>query len=205
MIKKHFNLIVLFSFFSSLVSTIVQCAQVDEPIIGGPCQGCELVYVGMPKLLKSYSSIAPENEEGEPLLLRGIVNDLTGKKVSGVIVYAYQTDTNGQYPKGSTKHGKLRGWAMTDENGLYQFKTIRPGSYPGRDSPQHIHLHVIEQGKGTYYIDDVTFQDDPLLTQQKKMNKPCRGGCGVTIPQRNDQGTWQVQRDIFLGKNINDY
>ncbi len=177
----------------------------QAPVLGGPCQGCELVYVGMPKQLKSDSRIVGQGEKGEPLVLSGMVYDLIGKPASGIIIYAYQTNAEGLYPYGKTKHGQLRGWAITDPQGLYRFETIRPGAYPGRDTLQHIHLHVIEPDKGTYYIDDVTFDDDPLLTQQKTQTKTCRGGCGSSTPVRNTQGVWYIKRDIFLGKNIPDY
>lgn len=98
----------------------------------------------------------------------------------------------------------VRGWARNDRSGQYSFKTIRPQAYPGRDIPQHIHMHVIEPNLGTYYIDDVTFKDDPLLTTEHRRETGCRGGCGEVTPKRNKQGIWQVKRDIYLGLSIND-
>ncbi|PWK53297.1 hypothetical protein [Pleionea mediterranea] len=177
----------------------------QEPVIGGPCQGCELVFVGMPAQLKTSSRIGTADEKGEPLVLSGIVYNSDQTPASDIIVYAYQTDANGKYPSGSTQHGSLRGWAVTDQKGWYQFKTIRPQAYPGRDIPQHIHLHIIEPNKGTYYIDDVTFSDDPLLTAESRQKKTCRGGCGESHPKRNEQGVWYVSRDITLGEAITNY
>lgn len=186
---------------SSLLLICVNNAIAQEPVIGGPCQGCELVFVGMPNELKSHSRIAPVDEKGEPLVLNGIVYNANGKPASDVIIYAYQTNAEGIYPKSNTNHGKLRGWAITNDKGAYQFKTIRPGAYPNREIPQHIHLHVIETGKGTYYIDDVTFDDDPLLIKEN-VKTSCRAGCGLSFPKLDKQGVWNVKRDIALGKNI---
>ncbi|TDR17408.1 hypothetical protein [Marinicella litoralis] len=199
--RSHFIIIL----HSLLFLAYMQNATAQEPVIGGPCQGCELVFIDMPKELKSHSRITPAGEEGEPLILEGIVYNESGKPASGMIIYAYQTDAEGLYPTGKTNHGQLRGWAITDTNGLYRFDSVRPGAYPRRDIPQHIHLHVIEPNKGTYYIDDVTFDDDPLLLQENRNNKACRAGCGVSLPKRNQQGIWHVKRDIYLGKNITDY
>jgi protocatechuate 3,4-dioxygenase beta subunit len=183
----------------------LQNATAQVPVIGRPCQGCELVFVGMPETLKTHSRIAQENEKGEALILRGTVLKPSGNPAVGIIVYAYQTDADGHYPKGPTRHGGLRGWAITDSKGQYSFKTIRPRAYPGRDIPEHIHLHVIEPNKGTYYIDDVTFDDDPLLTAEHRQKEKCRAGCGLSHPIRDKLDVWKVQRNITLGEAIPNY
>ena len=79
-----------------------------EPIIGGPCEGCELVFEGIPPSPASEARIAPSDEPGEPLRIEGRVTDASGKPAAGVIVYAYHTDATGIYPRGSTRHGRLR-------------------------------------------------------------------------------------------------
>lgn len=82
---------------------------------------------------------------------------------------------------------------------------IRPGSYPGRDVPEHIHIHVIEPGRATYYIDDVVFSDDSKLTprQIQKVSRG-RGGLGIVTPERRE-GVWLVRRDIVLRQDIPGY
>jgi protocatechuate 3,4-dioxygenase beta subunit len=177
-----------------------------ERVVGGPCEGCENVFVGMPEKLGPRSRIAPSDEPGEPMTIEGIVRDLDGEPVADIIVYAYHTDSVGRYPPGATPHGRLRGWARTNEGGEYRFDTIRPGPYPGRNSPQHVHMHVIEPGRVTYYIDDVMFEDDPLLTTaNRRRYVRDRGGSGVSRPKRDGDGVWRVRRDIVLGNNIPDY
>ena len=39
----------------------------DEPVIGGPCEGCELVFVGKPEELAPETRIAAADEPGEPM------------------------------------------------------------------------------------------------------------------------------------------
>lgn len=184
----------------------------QEPIVGGPCEGCDAVFVELPSTLGWSSRIAPTDEPGEPLRIDGVVTDRQGRPASGVIVYAYHTDVRGHYPqvdrtgaRAATRHGVLRGWALTDDQGRYRFETIRPAGYPETTIPAHVHLHVIEVGCCTYYIDDILFDDDPRLTDAERRHARGRGGDGIAKPQRDAAGTWLVRRDILLGEGIADY
>lgn len=182
------------------------CAAAHEPVIGGPCEGCELVFVGMPEEIGPVARIAPTAESGEPMVLEGTVTERAGRPVPGVIVYAYHTDAAGVYPSASTRHGRLRGWVRSDQDGDYRFDSIRPGPYPGRTTPAHVHLHVIEPGRATYWIDSVEFSDDPLLPEASRRPDPsARGGPGVVTPTRDAEGVWHVRRDIVLGHSIPGY
>ncbi len=174
-----------------------------EPVIGG-CDGCELAFKSMPGQPETHSRIVPEGEEGQPLLIDGVVRTAEGKPVSGVIIYAHQTNSRGIYP-GLGRHGNLRGWARSDSEGRYSFRTIRPGAYPRRAIPQHVHLQVIEPGRAVYYIDDIVFEDDPLLTPAQRAGLENRGGNGIVNPRREGDGVWRVTRDIVLGANVPGY
>ena len=184
-----------------------------EPIVGLPCEGCESVFEGLPETLATNARIAPPDEPGEAMRIAGNVLDGDGRPAPGVIVYAYHTDARGVYPtderlKGTAafRHGRLRGWARTDEQGHYRFETMRPAGYPNTRLPAHVHMHVIEVGHCTYYIDDVLFEDDPRLTPEKIQQLTAgRGGSGVVMPQRDASGVWIVTRDIVLGERIPAY
>ncbi|CAN5919649.1 hypothetical protein BH11GEM1_BH11GEM1_21250 [soil metagenome] len=185
----------------------------NEPIIGGPCEGCEGVFEGVPATLSSVTRIAPPGEPGEPMIVDGIVRDRRGAAVAGIIVYAYHTDASGIYrplenaPGASARrHGQLRGWAITDSLGRYRFNTIRPGYYPQRNAPQHVHMHVIEPGYCTYYIGSIVFRDDPLLNDAARRKAEAdRGGSGLVSPTRDANGVWHVRRDIRLGVGVPGY
>ncbi len=188
---------------AALLAFGVACTPAAEPVIGLPCEGCENVFVGMPAAIASNARIAPATEPGERLRIEGVVREPGGSPVPGIVVYAYQTDAEGIYPRAATRHGKLRGWARSDESGRYRFDTIRPGSYPGRKVPQHIHMHVIEPGQATYYLDDIEFDDDPLMTDEgRRRHANGRGGSGLVEPVRDEKGLWRTRRDIVLRKNL---
>lgn len=177
-----------------------------EPVVGGPCEGCDNVFLGMPAELSSNARIALEDEPGEPLILDGTVRDVDGEPVAGVIVYAYHTDNRGIYPPGDTHHGRLRGWVETDAEGRYRFDTIRPGGYPESRAPQHIHMHVVEPGRCTYFINDIHFADDERLTDAiQRRSERGRSGSGLVTPVRTGDGPWKATRDIDLGENVPGY
>ncbi|MCM2270175.1 MAG: hypothetical protein NDJ75_08735 [Thermoanaerobaculia bacterium] len=187
-------------------------AAAEEPIVGLPCEGCEAVFEGMPEEIGAEAQIAPAGEAGEPLVIDGVVRRDDGAPAAGVVVYAYQTDASGIYPRATApvgeagrRHGRLRGWAKSDADGRFSFLTVRPAGYPGTDIPQHVHLHVIEPGRCTYYIDDVTFDDDPRLTASQRRRLQGRGGDGVVMPRRDGDGVWRARRDITLGEKIPGY
>jgi protocatechuate 3,4-dioxygenase beta subunit len=184
-----------------------------EHIIGLPCEGCEEVFVAMPNTIGSRAPIAPAGEAGERLQLTGQVFDAKGAPAADVIVYAYQTAADGRYPRATDgngrttgKHGSLRGWVRTDAAGRYTFDTIRPGSYPMRRDPQHIHMHILEPSRCTYYIGDVLFDDDRRLdAQHRNKATTARGGSGIVAPRRDEHGIWHATRDIQLGRNVPGY
>lgn len=198
--------------YALLLCSALATARAAEPIVSLPCEGCEAVFDGKPARLTSASRIAPASEPGQPLLLSGQVRNAAGKPVPGVIVYAYQTDRGGVYPRDprlsgeAARHGRLRGWAVSDAQGRYSFRTIRPGGYPSSDEPQHIHLHVIEPGRCTYYLGDALFDDDPRLTAARRaQQRLAYGGNGIAHPQGDARTGWRVQRDIVLGLNVPGY
>lgn len=177
------------------------------PVVGLPCDGCELALDGLPGTRAASVRLATKDEPGEPLRLSGVVTDTQGRPQAGIILYAHQTDAAGIYPRTAPphRHGRLRAWAQTDASGRYTFETVRPGAYPGGAEPQHIHMHVIEPGCALYYIDDVRFVDDPgLVGADRRRSDDARGGSGLVQPAKVG-GIWQGRRDIVLGKGVNGY
>ena len=83
-------------------------------------------------------------------------------------------------------------------------ETIRPASYPSQTAAAHVHMHIIEPGCCTYYIDSIMFDDDPLLDAEQRGYADGRGGPGIVEARRED-GVWRVVRDIYLGRNVPGY
>jgi len=182
--------------------------QVERSVEGG-CEDCELMQEGMPAKILWETTIAGPAQPGERVTLGGTVYAKEGRTpVPGIILYAYHTDHTGHYTPGEgqtagRRHGHLRGWVRSDAHGRYRFNTIRPTAYPSGQDPQHIHVLVKEPGVSTYWIDNIVFDDDPLLTQEER-SRPHRGGNGVVTLQRTPEG-WVGERDIVLGLNIVGY
>lgn len=170
-----------------------------------------MMFEGMPQNLSWQTTIAGTDEPGERLIIRGTIFKSDGKTPApDVILYVYHTDNQGKYSPATKqtdakRHGHLRGWMKTDAQGRYEFKTIRPASYPFRKDPQHIHPIVKESDTSLYWIDEFLFDDDPLLTEEQKSRHQKRGGSGVLTLKKDGQGTWIGQRDIILGLNVPNY
>lgn len=185
--------------------------QAQKKWVGGGCDGCELIYAGMPKQLNSETTLSGSNEPGEPMEISGTIFKLDGKTpAAGVILYVYHTNAKGDYEPAANqttakRHGKLRGWVKTNEQGQYKFRSIKPAAYPNFRDPAHIHPIIKESDKNEYYIDEYRFDDDPLLTAAERAKQEMRGGSGIIQLTKNANGVWVGRRDIVLGKNVPNY
>ena len=167
-----------------------------------PCEGCGAFEA--PANLGWSTRIAGPDEPGEPLTVSGVVYRPDGRTpAGGVILYLYHTNARGVYPRRGDetgmgrRHGYLRSWLRTDAQGRYRFTTIRPGSYPGRTDPQHIHVTVLEPGREEYWLDSFVFDDDPRLTAAERARLRNLGGSGILHPTRQ-AGGWTATRNIVL-------
>ena len=181
-------------------------------LIGGGCDGCELMYVGMPKVISSEHTSNGWDEGKQKLILTGKAFQLDGRTpASDVVIYYWHTDDSGLYssndqtPKQAKEHGKLRGWVKSDKSGNYKIKTSRPDAYPNDNIPQHIHLSIKEPDIINEYYADLYFDDDPLyLKHKKKYGKLDRAG--TEILRIVLDGNIQIaEHNIVLGLNIPDY
>ena len=116
-----------------------------------------------PARLTSAERIAPAAESGTPFVVKGIVLDPSGKPAPGVEVFAYHTDKTGLYAApGAPDPWRLKGWAVSDGQGRFEFRTIRPGPYPNANIPAHVHVLVTTSCCGRQER-EMVFDDDPLV------------------------------------------
>lgn len=89
----------------------------------------------------------------------------------------------------------------TDTNGRYEFRTIRPGPYPGFTTPAHIHVHFFGPGRPEWFLPEYLFEGDPLIPARDR-DQPDRLGTFSPVVRltRGSDGSWQGQRDIRLEK-----
>jgi protocatechuate 3,4-dioxygenase, beta subunit len=183
-----------------------------KKLVGGGCDGCELMYVGMPTNINATDTSAGWNEKGQKLLVTGKVYKIDGKTpASNVVIYYWQTDNNGYYSptknldKNAKRHGHIRGWVKTDGDGRYSIYTIKPTPYPNDNIPAHIHTSIKEPNiENEYYIDEFIFDDDKLLTSEKRKALENRGGSGILRVLLKDN-LQIAEHNIILGLNIPNY
>lgn len=158
-----------------------------------------------PRELNSEITIAGPDEPGRRLTLTGTVYRPDGTTPApGILLYAYHTNAEGEYPTrgdetgNGRRHGYLRGWVVTDSRGRYTIHTIKPASYPGGDGPAHIHMTVKEPGREEYWIDSVWFEGDPNITPRRRERRDGLGGEGIVALREQADGTLRARRDIVL-------
>lgn len=157
---------------------------------------------GAPANLSWQTVIISPGEPGEPLVVSGVIYAPDGKTpAEGARLYVYQTGANGLYvPRMSIRRTpRIRGWMKTGTDGRYEFRTVRPGSYPGSRIPAHIHATLAAANDPDHWIDDFHFEDDPFISDEDRA-KPGRDGefSSVLRTVRDPNGTLRATRHIKL-------
>jgi protocatechuate 3,4-dioxygenase, beta subunit len=112
---------------------------------------------------------------GERILVHGHVRDENGRGVGNTLVEFWQANAGGRYRHRNDRYlapidpnfGGC-GRTLTDENGYYFFRTIKPGPYPWRNflnswRPAHIHFSIFGSGFAQRLITQMYFEGDPLI------------------------------------------
>ena len=145
-----------------------------------------------PSTLSSTGRIAPAAEPGTPLVIHGTVVAEDGRApVADAVVFAYQTDREGLYHRQGESGWRLRGWTKTDAQGRFVFETIRPGEYPSRTIPAHVHF-IVYAGDDRYSDMELRFEDDPLLSASERDRSTRDGEFGGVRPVRREGRTQHV-------------
>ena len=114
---------------------------------------------------------------GERIIVHGYVRDAFGAPVRNALVEVWQANAGGRY-----RHKKDQylapidpnfggcGRMLTDDNGYYCFRTIKPGPYPWRNQvsdwrPAHIHFSLSGEAFAQRLITQMYFEGDPLLVR----------------------------------------
>ncbi|MGN6305257.1 MAG: protocatechuate 3,4-dioxygenase subunit beta [Mesorhizobium sp.] len=121
------------------------------------------------------------SRDGEPIgqriIVHGRVLDENGRPVPGALLEFWQANAGGRY-----RHKKEAylapldpnfggcGRTITDDDGRYWFRTIRPGAYPWPNGvndwrPAHIHFSVFGHAFTQRLITQMYFEGDPMIWQ----------------------------------------
>jgi protocatechuate 3,4-dioxygenase beta subunit len=115
----------------------------------------------------------PDRATGEIVYVRGRVLDQACQPVAGALVEVWQANSWGRYDHerdaGNPRplDPNFQSWAemLTDQDGRFRFKTVKPGAYPADDSgwvrPPHIHFRVSRRGYHEL-ITQMYFAGEPL-------------------------------------------
>ena len=112
---------------------------------------------------------------GERIIMHGRVLDENARPQAGVLIEIWQANAGGRYRH--VNDGYMApldpnfggcGRCISDADGNYFFRTIRPGPYPWRNNgsewrPAHIHLSLFGASFAQRLITQLYFEGDPLI------------------------------------------
>jgi protocatechuate 3,4-dioxygenase, alpha subunit len=117
------------------------------------------LHIGLTWLI--VEDLASARVAGERVSIEGRVVDGDGKPVNDAAVEIWQADSRGRY---GTKSFHGFGRSATDANGVFRFRTIKPGRVPGpRGTMQapHIGVNVFMRGQLKQLVSRIYFPGEP--------------------------------------------
>lgn len=124
------------------------------------------------------NEIGREARGAERVRIRGVVYDGDGAPVPDALIEIWQADTHGRYATGpdgeAISDAEFMGFGRvpTDAQGVYEFRTVKPGRVPGADGQlqaPHLSIAVFMRGllkpvrSRLYFPDDPSNDSDPVL------------------------------------------
>lgn len=140
--------------------------------------------------------------KGEPIIVKGRVVNAKGAPLSGAVVEVWQASTDGRYnhprdtnPTPLDSDFQYWGRMVADHEGKYEFKTIKPGEYPGRTP--HIHYKVTA-AKHRDLATQLYFADEAKNNARdgiyKRLNRQERKAVTTELAKSSDHPKWKVGR-----------
>lgn len=152
------------------------------------------------KSAPSKVTIPSKDEPGERLMVSGKVFGKDGRPLAGASVYVYHTDAKGLYTPDTNdnKNPRLRGYMRTDEQGRYEFATIKPAHYPNNTIPAHIH-YVVNAPGYKERIFEIVFEGDQFITDRIRTDAAKEdSGFSIRPLERDRQGVLHCTQDVKL-------
>lgn len=176
----------------------------SQPLIDRPLTLSELTGpVGLEQRLAiSPFDIANLNPNGPRAIgqyieVSGRVVDEDGAPLAGAVVEIWQANSAGKYVHELDRHQAPidpnfigEGRFVTDAEGCYRFRTIKPGGYPVTESkwwwrPPHIHFSIFGPSWMNRFVTQIFFPGEPLNESDLLLN-------AVQDPEARDRLIFQT-------------
>lgn len=142
--------------------------------ITGPVFGQNDIDAGDNDLLTNYATDG-QSPIGERIILHGRVLDENARPVPNALIEIWQANAGGRY-----RHKKDSylapvdpnfggcGRTLTDAEGRYAFRTVKPGAYPWRNHgnnwrPAHVHFSIFGTAFLQRLVTQCYFEGDPFI------------------------------------------
>ncbi|MBA2416982.1 MAG: protocatechuate 3,4-dioxygenase subunit beta [Geodermatophilaceae bacterium] len=144
----------------------------------GPVLGETLLLPTDNDLTRQYDG----EPQGQRIIVHGRVLDGDGHPVARSLIEIWQANAGGRYRHGADSWPSPLdpyfdgvGRTVTDDEGRYEFVTIKPGPYPWGNHanawrPAHIHFSLFGRAFAQRLVTQMYFPDDPLFTHDPIFN-----------------------------------
>ena len=144
--------------------------------ITGPVYGQDLVGPSDNDMLCNGTT-GDGSPIGERIIVHGRVLDENRRPVPNTLLEVWQANAGGRYRHVKDSYlapldPNFTGWArcVTDAQGRYFFRTVKPGPYPWPNTadswrPSHIHFSLFGPAFATRLVTQMYFEGDPLIAR----------------------------------------
>jgi protocatechuate 3,4-dioxygenase beta subunit len=164
--------------FAGYRSTALRAPKRPLVILAGRFRDLESPVFGHEDLAPFDNDLTRQHEgepQGERIIVTGRVAEEDGRPVPDALVEIWQTNAGGRYRHEGDRHPAPldpnfsgAGRTLTDEEGRYEFVTIKPGAYPWRNHPNawrpaHVHFSLFGRAFSSRLVTQMYFPGDPLF------------------------------------------
>jgi len=140
----------------------------------GPVFGDSVIGAKDHDLVRNFAA-SDQSAIGQQIIIHGFLQDQNRIGIDGALIEIWQANAGGRYRH--KRDGYLApldpnfggcGRVITDENGYYAFRTIKPGPYPWPNRandwrPAHVHFSIFGTGWAQRLVTQMYFEGDPLI------------------------------------------